>query len=318
MARIRETDIKKILTILNKNKFRPLDNHGNCGGLVELPDKLKSIIVGDLHACKENLMSILEHEGNEQDIRKGRAVLILIGDTVHNDQTGELRQMASSLEMIEYVFELFLQFDEHIIYLRGNHDSFDELLVKSGIQQGCEFRNHVQDQRGKAYADLVEQFFESLPVFLIGRGFVVAHAGPVRGGTYREQLIEIYSDLDKYHQLMWNRINEYRGTPNNKEYAEYDIRRTLEKLDLPEDTHFIVGHNPLWNTGNDTGVWMDVLGIKNHHILYSGSNTRAPYMVFEKGKLVLNYARAPEQEAPYVENQENGGTHWQSRGRTLD
>jgi hypothetical protein len=298
--RLKETDIRKVLSTINKSKFRPLDSGGNPGGLVELPGKLRTIVVGDLHACKENLVGILENEGNEREILAGKALLLLVGDTVHNDQTGQFREMASSLEILEYVLELFLEFGERIIYLRGNHDSFDELLVKSGIRQGLEFRQYVEAERGETYVGLVERFFQALPVFAIGNGFVVTHAGPVRGGTYREQLVEIYSDPDKYHQLMWNRINEFRGNPNSKEYAEYDIRRTLQKLELPENTHFVVGHNPLWNTGNDTGVWMDVLGVRNHHILYSGSNTRAPYMVFEKGGLVLKYAKAPEQEALYV------------------
>lgn len=297
---IGKTDIKKIISIINKHKNRPRNTEGNPGGLVELPVDQKCIIVGDLHACLENLKSIIGHQGNEQDLRSGKAMLVLIGDTVHKDKTGELREMGSSLEMLEYVFNLFKQFGERIVYLRGNHDSFDENLVKSGIQQGLEFRKYVISQRGEEYAELVEQFFLALPVFAIGAGFVIAHAGPVRAGTYRDELIEIYSDLDKYHQLMWNRINEFRGTPNNKEYAEYDIRKTLEKLELPEDTHFIVGHNPLWNTGNDTGVWMDALGIKNHHILYSGCNTRVPYILFHKNKLLLSFAIAPQKEALYV------------------
>jgi hypothetical protein len=66
------------------------------------------------------------------------------------------------------------------------------------------------------------------------------------------------------------------GNPSPKEYGEKDLRLVLELLDLPQDTHFIVGHNPLWNDGNTTGVWQNVIGIKNHHILYSGSGSRAP------------------------------------------
>ncbi|HSV55757.1 MAG TPA: hypothetical protein VLH39_01440, partial [Magnetospirillaceae bacterium] len=60
--------------------------------------------------------------------------------------------------------------------------------------------------------------------------------------------------------------------------------------------HFIVGHNPLWSDGGRTGVWMDVIGIRNHHILYSGSGSRAPYFTLEEGYLVVRFAAQDKPE----------------------
>ncbi len=101
-------------------------------------------------------------------------------------------------------------------------------------------------------------------------------------------------------QLMWTRLNEFRGNPSLKEYDEKDIRATLEKLNLPPDTHFIVGHNPLWHTGEASGVWMNVLGIKNHHIIYCNGQTHAPYLIMDQGQLNLKFAIEPEAEVLYV------------------
>lgn len=75
-------------------------------------------------------------------------------------------------------------------------------------------------------------------------------------------MINAYSDQEICHQLMWNRLHEFRGTPSLKEYDERDIRKMLKALNLPEDLPFIVGHNPMWNTGNLTGIWRDIIGIK--------------------------------------------------------
>jgi hypothetical protein len=292
--------LKTIVELVNETPGRPKDGRGRPGGLVELPKTHTSVIVGDLHGAREHLLRILEHGGNEQGLAGGTRILILVGDTVHNDQTGMLREMSSSLETLEEVFSLFLRFPNRVVYVRGNHDSFDEGLVKSGIRQGAEFRAYVVAARGEKYAALVEKFFDALPVFVIGEGFVVAHAGPVRGGSSREELIEVHSDPDRYLQLQWNRINEFGGTANRKEYDGYDVRKTIERLRLPARTHFIVGHNPLWNTGNTSGLWRNVLGIENHHILYSGANTQAPYLSFTAGKLTVHEAIAAKKEAVYV------------------
>ena len=116
----------------------------------------------------------------------------------------------------------------------------------------------------------------------------------------RSSEINIYYDIDGYNQLMWNRIHEFRGNPSLKEYDEDDIKKMLKKLKLPPDTHFIVGHNPLWNTGDMSGIWLDVLGIKNHHIIYSNLQTLAPYLIFENNKLKKRFAIKPKEEVLYV------------------
>jgi hypothetical protein len=41
---------------------------------------------------------------------------------------------------------------------------------------------------------------------------------------------------------------------------------------------------------------MDVIGIKNHHILYSGSRSRAPYFTLINGQLTLKMAVEPISE----------------------
>ena len=292
--------IARVISTVRRSKYRPKDERGKPGGLIELPPTMIPIIVGDLHSCLPNLVEILEHNDNEKRIRKGEAILVLLGDTVHNDQTGALREMATSLETLEYIFGLFVKHGSRIVYLRGNHDSFDENLVKSGIRQGLEFRNHVAKERGEEYLAQADSFFENLPVFAIGKGFAITHAGPVRGGSSRDDLVNIYRDRNQYWQLIWNRINEFGGTSSMKEYDGSDVRATRKKLGLAENAPFIVGHNPLWNTGNRTGVWQNVLGIEGHHILYSGAQTRAPYMTFEGGELAVQFAIATEREALYV------------------
>jgi len=266
------------------------DDDGEPGGLIEMPPDVRPIVIGDLHANLENLIAIIDHDGNREDFESGRASLLFIGDAVHDDRTGHMRDMNSSISILDYILRLIVEHPRNVYYIRGNHDTFDPRLRKSGIAQGLEFRDAMIAMHGAEYAAAVGRFFESLPVFIIGEGFVMTHAGPPRGGLVREEIVNIKRYPEKYHQLMWNRVNEYNGTPSPKEYGESDVRLVLHLLDMPPETQFIVGHNPLWNDGNTSGVWMDVIGIRGHHILYSGSGSKAPYFTREDGSLVAKFA----------------------------
>lgn len=282
--------VEKAIETAGKWPGRLKDDEGAPGGLIELPDGLRPVIIGDLHANLDNLKAILDHDGNRKDLDAGRAALLFIGDSVHDDRTGHMRDTDGSIAILDYILKLIVDYPRNVYYIRGNHDTFDPRLRKSGIAQGLEFRDAMIALRGNDFAEAIGRFFETLPVFIIGDGFVMTHAGPPRGGLVREELINIGKYPEKYHQLQWNRVNEYHGNPSPKEYGETDIRLVLELLDMPKDTQFIVGHNPLWNDGNKTGIWMNVIGIQGHHIIYSGSGSRAPYFTTADGKLTVKLA----------------------------
>ncbi len=298
---ISPVEIRKVIKIVESNPDRAKDDQGRPGGLLDFSkDKRPVIVIGDLHGALDNLKAIIEHEDNRKQLDAGKLRIIIIGDGVHNDQTGEMREMASSLQVLEEVFNLILQYKHNLIYIRGNHDTFEERLAKSAIKQGLEFRLHLEEHRGDEYVEAVSEFFEALPMFIIGNGYAITHAGPIRNGCSRHELVNIKDNEDYYRQLMWNRLHEFRGNPNLKEYGEHDIRKMLSKLDLPEDTPFIVGHNPMWNTGNLTGIWRDIIGIKNHIIIYTNLQTRGPYLLIENGNISEKYAVTAKTEKYYV------------------
>jgi predicted phosphodiesterase len=292
--------VERAISIVEADPFRPRASDGSPGGLVELPPSLRPIIIGDLHANLENLERIIDANGNRDDLEAGKAVCVIVGDVEHDDRTGHMKEMESSIVILEALFRLLDRYAGNVVYLRGNHDTFDERLRKSGIAQGLELKMTLLAARGQEYVNAVQRFFESLPVFVIGKGFVITHAGPPHGGLDRQELIDIRKYPDKYHQLMWTRVNEFHGgNPSPKEYGEGDVRLALEMLNLPPDTHFIVGHNPLWGDGNTTGFWKDVVGIKNHHIIYSGSGSQAPYLTWEDGILTVKFGIPKATEAYY-------------------
>jgi hypothetical protein len=292
-----EALVQAAIEVCNTLPGRLRDDDGAPGGLIDFPHGLRPIIIGDLHANREHLQLILDYGTNRADIESGTAACIILGDALHDDRTGHMKDMESSVGMLDDLFRLIIQYPGKIYYIRGNHDSFDARLRKSGISPGLEFQKALLSACGQAYVTLVDNFFEALPYFIIGEGWVITHAGPPRGGIVREELINIKRYPEKLYQLLWNRVNEFHGNPSLKEYGETEIRLTLELLDLPPETQFIVGHNPIWSDGNRIGVWENVIGIQNHHIIQSGYGSRAPFITFEQGtmKVVTAAVDKPEE-----------------------
>ncbi len=283
--------IDAVINNLQNYKYRLTNKDNLPGGLIELPDSIFPIIIGDLHSNLHHLKLILNDENNLEKLQsKENYVLIILGDAIHNDQTGHMMEQPGSMEILEYIFDLILTYPGKIIYIRGNHDTFDPQLRKSGISQGLEFQKYLIKTYGDEVTDKIGEFFDCLPYFITGSNYIITHAGPIRGGVVKENLINIRHYPDQAFQLTWNRVHEFRGNPSKKEYSEDDIKKSIQLLNMPSDSTFIVGHNPLWNTGDKTGVWQNIVGIKNHHILYSGSGSLAPYFVRENDTFKIKYA----------------------------
>lgn len=268
------------------NKIRPLASDKKPGGLVEFSEKEERefIVIGDLHANKNNLKRILMDSNNFTKLREDRLVVVFLGDLVHDDRSGYMNKMDSSIEILEIMLHLIERYPKNIIYILGNHDTFSENLAKLGIQQGLEFRRAVTARYGQSYVDLLQQFFDALPVFVKHPCFLATHAGPPRGGINREELINVDHFQNLKWQLIWNRINETRSTPSMKEYGNEDLIQLREDLGCPPDIPVLVGHNPMWKWGGDDSVWINPAGTKNHVILYSNLPKKCPYLSFKNSK----------------------------------
>ncbi|NJL72335.1 MAG: serine/threonine protein phosphatase, partial [Candidatus Competibacteraceae bacterium] len=229
-------------------KLRPLSSSKTPGGLVEFPrgDQREFIIIGDLHAAKRNLKHILLDSGNLGKLRRNELVIVFLGDLVHDDRTGYMTEMDTSIEVLDIVLHLFERYPNNIVYILGNHDTFSPNLSKLGIQQGLEFKRAVIERYGQKYAETLQTFFDSLPVFVMHEHFLATHAGPPRGGVTRDELINIDHFTNLKWQLIWNRLNETRSTPSMKEYGNEDLVDMRRLLECPEDLPVIVGHNPMW------------------------------------------------------------------------
>jgi len=273
------------------------------GGLIEFPrdESREMVIIGDLHANKRNLKAILQDSGNLHKLERNEAVLVFLGDVIHDERTGHLKEMQSSIQIMDILIHLINKYPGNIIYLLGNHDTLSPQLSKSGILQGELFHRALIEQRGERYAGLMQRFFNALPLFVIHRYFCAVHAGPVRGGIGRRELININHYPDCRHQLIWNRINEVHSTPSMKEYGPQDLEDLRTALRLPQHIPILVGHNPMWKWGGEDSIWIDILHTHDHVILYSGAQKICPYIsVRNSFQYEVKYANLKLKERKFV------------------
>lgn len=256
--------LKRVNRILRKERYRVKNGDGGIGAVLELPERLTPVIVGDLQAQVDNLLKVLSGNGLIEGLTKDEACLIILGDAVHSEVDGQLEEMDSSVLIMDLIFRLKEHFPDNVFYLRGNHDSFSPDVGKGGVPQGILLRKRLREMRGKSYEKRMGVFFERLPYIVKSQRFIACHAGPARTNVSFDRLVNLRKNPKLAHELTWNRL---RRQNNPAGYAKGDVKRFRKVLGVDKQTPLIVGHTPLSAEGN---VWMDVGEIKNHHIVYSG------------------------------------------------
>ncbi len=257
--------LRAVNEILAMESYRPLDRRGRPGGVLQLPKELRPIIVGDLHAQVDNLLTLLSQNGFLEALEQGTAAMIILGDAVHLEEDGQLDEMESSVLMTDLILRLKLRFPKQIFYIRGNHDSFAEDQFKFGVAQCLLWERALRERRGMDYLHEMERFYDGLPYLVLSEGYIACHAAPVKTKFTLEMLINTHEHPGLVGELTRNRLRR-RNFPAG--YAKGDVRHFLETLGFPEGTPYFVSHSPLTR---DETLWLNAGGIKNHHIVFSAN-----------------------------------------------
>jgi hypothetical protein len=259
--------IREVIEVMEQEAYRPRDERGLPGGLLQLPEDLAPILLADMHARIDNLLVILSQNGYLEALERGDACLVVLGDAVHSERDGELDRMESSLLMMDLIFRLKLRFPERFFYIRGNHDGFSEDIAKGGIPQGLLWKRALKEIRGKEYRKSMTRYYEMLPYVVTSPRFAAVHAAPSRTKISADMLVNI----QRYPGLVPELISNRMVRPNRPGgYTKGDIKRFRKTLELQPETPVIVGHTPL---DRENTYWLDVGGAANHHILYSAGET---------------------------------------------
>jgi hypothetical protein len=268
--------LQQVNAILREEPFRPKNKAGHPGGLIEIPNKIVPVIVGDLHAQVDNLLKILSENCLLDCLRMKTANLIILGDAIHSENANEMDKFESSMLIMDLILLLKLTFPRNFFYIRGNHDTFDPELNKHGVPQGALFRETLLKSRGPAYVAEMENFYDNLPYIICSDSFIACHAGPPRRSVSKDDLINITNNKKLASELSNNRLQR----PNHPGgYTKGDVKKLRKCLDRSQKTRFIVGHTPMDPFGS---FWLHAGTIKNHHIIYS-AHMEGPSVIIQVG-----------------------------------
>jgi hypothetical protein len=272
--------LKQVNALLMNETGHRKDALGNPGGVLELPGNVTPILVGDLHARVDNLLTVLSENAVLDSLEQGKAALIILGDAVHSEEPGRLEDMESSLLIMDLIFRLKLQFPDNVFYIIGNHDSFFHELMKQGVPQGLLWEKHVVSSRGEEYRTELQLFYQQSPLLAISKDFIACHAGPARRKISRQILIDAHQFPDIVHDMTWNRI---RTAAFPAGYTRNDVRQFRKGLEAGSDTPFIVGHHPC---SSDETLWLNVGQINQHHVLIGSRPDRVGIFTCIDGEMV--------------------------------
>ena len=176
--------------------------------------------------------------------------------------------MESSLLIMDLIFSLKIKYPQHVFFIIGNHDSFQQELMKQGIPQGLLWKKHVITSRGEAYKEQLELFYQQSPLLVLSGDFVACHAGPARRKISRQILVDAHQFPDIVHDMTWSRI---RTSAFPGGYTPSDVRQFRKGLQVSNEIPFIVGHYPF---SQDDTLWLNAGRINQHHIVISARPDR--------------------------------------------
>lgn len=260
--------LKRVNALLMTEVGHDKDALGNPGGILHLPDTVTPVLVGDLHARIDNLLTVLSENAILDALENGTAALIILGDAVHPEEPGSLDEMDSSLLMMDLILSLKIRFPDNVFYIIGNHDSFLHEIMKRGVPQGLLWDKHVVSTRGEEYKAELELFYRQSPLVVLAKDFIACHAGPTRKKVTRQTLIDVRQFPEIVHDITWNRV---RTAAFPAGYTRSDVRLFRKGLDVDNDIPFIVGHHPC---SSDETLWLNVGQIMQHHVVISSRPDR--------------------------------------------
>lgn len=214
-------------------EIRPPDSSGLPGGIVVLKESIPTIIVPDIHARMDFLLSVLMHEDDEgflslEMLENDELQIVCVGDGFHAEGRAKDRwalafeeysknykkhghmdeEMRESLGVMEMVMEAKCWFPENFHFLKGNHDNITNEEGEGNhpfrkfSYEGIMVLEWTRKFYGEDFLDSYYEFEKALPLLAVGKNFIVSHAEPYRFFD-REEVIEYRNNPEVTEGLTW-------------------------------------------------------------------------------------------------------------------
>ncbi len=250
-------------------RVRPRDAHGRPGGILCLFPDIPTVIVPDIHARQDLILSImLAPLGGTTTTLDGLAQsqlqVVCLGDGFHAEGRRAARwqqalaefqgeyqkhkhmddEMRESMGVMEMVMELKRAFPLHFHFLKGNHENISNengggnFPFRKYAYEGAMVLDYVRRFYGDDFLRMYYNFEKSLPLLAIGSNFLISHAEPKKFYN-TESVLNYHSRPAVVAGLTWT---------DNDEAEKTSVRRMIEHY-LPEEVwaeaRYFGGHRPV-------------------------------------------------------------------------
>jgi hypothetical protein len=256
--------------LINEDEeLRPYDSSGLPGGIVELHRDIPTIIMPDLHARLDFFLSAMHFEfpGGESVLAllsRGEVQVVCVGDGFHAEGRAAQRwqlaydefkgnykkrkhmdeEMRESLGIMEMVMEVKIAFPRFFHFLKGNHENIANEQgggnhpFRKYAYEGPMVTDYIRQFYGDEFFESYYEFEKNLPLFAIGRNFVISHSEPA---TFfeREAIVEYRDRSEVVEGLTWTA---------NDEAEDGSVERMLTYYldsDEHDDARYFGGHRPV-------------------------------------------------------------------------
>ena len=247
---------------------RPRDRAGRPGGMIVLDRSVPTILVSDLHARMEYLLSVLAFEPEPGTavidlLAAARLQVVCLGDGLHAEGRAVERwqagleeylggfarhdamdeEMREGLGTMEMVMETKLAFPAHFHFLKGNHENIaneegeGNFPFRKFALEGAMVEDYLRRFYGEEILGTWARFEKQLPLLAVGSPFLASHAEP-RDFYPRDRVVGYRDDPEVVAGLTWT---------DNDEAEPGSVVRMLEHYLGLEATaaRYFGGHRPI-------------------------------------------------------------------------
>lgn len=239
------------------------------GGLINLKEFDKVIILPDLHARRKYFFDVLKFTPLDftkdiiHSLEEDSFAFLCLGDGVHAEGTFAHRwkhaykefikgykqhssmdaEISDSFNLMIVVMILKIRYNEKFHFLKGNHENITN-ETGNGNYSYAKFSNEgamVYEYFRKFYSnDLLDQYYyfeKNLPLFVIGRNFLASHAEP-RSFFDEKSLINYRDNSELIESLTWtDNYTSEEGVVDR--YFDYFLPDNHDKM------YYFGGHRPI-------------------------------------------------------------------------
>lgn len=251
-----------IQTLNNEDEnIRPKDKNNISGGLINLTQFDRVLIVPDLHARRTFFKKILTFKKRLaknllEELEYGNTALLCLGDGVHGEANFATRwikayeefkknfqdspnmdiEISDSFNLMISIMLLKIRYTNKFHFLKGNHENIynetgnGNYAFAKYANEGFMVLLYFKKRYDEELLSLYSQFEKSLPIFTVGKNFLASHAEPMmfvpyeKIVNYREypEIIESFTWTDN-HSSIRGTIDSFLDyyIPNNNEWTYY-------------------------------------------------------------------------------------------------